>query len=302
MKILVNQKGGLGNQLFQYAAGLYFAKKYGANLEIIREPEERASSLGHPRRFLLSEFCISARMRDRIAWDRMMCSVAWYKRPLAESARLISRTEFISQHFSTDNVFLSSLPIAASTRKLYLNGYFQAYRYVQEVEQQLRTELRLREAPSGKNLETLNAIQACECSVSLHVRLGDYKVHSEGTSLLPITYYRGAIQAMNERLVNPTYFVFSDEIDSARECLPKLERMVFVDHNNEETAHEDLRLMSACQHHIIANSSFSWWGAWLDPNPGKHVVFPDRWFNLAPTPPGLIPPAWQSISTEDASA
>jgi hypothetical protein len=99
-------------------------------------------------------------------------------------------------------------------------------------------------------------------------------------------------------LVNPTYFVFSDEIDSARECLPKLERMVFVNHNSEDAAHEDLRLMSGCRHHIIANSSFSWWGAWLNPHTDKIVYYPNRWFHLNPTLPDLIPPAWRSIALD----
>jgi hypothetical protein len=302
MKVLVTQKGGLGNQLFQYAAGLYYAKQYGATLEIIKVPDDSAGSFGHPRPFALSIYCISAPFRDWNSWDRFMWTTSIKKKLVVFCAKSVSHTAVWQQPEDKVWTFLPELPISQSVQCVYLKGYFQAYRFVQEVEQQLRTELKLREAPSGKNLERLNEIQACECSVSLHVRLGDYKVDRGGRRLLPITYYRRAIQAMNERLVNPTFFVFSDEIDTARECLPKLERMVFVDHNNEEAAHEDLRLMSACQHHIIANSSFSWWGAWLNPSPEKHVVFPDRWFNLDPTPPGLIPPAWQSISSEDSSA
>jgi hypothetical protein len=302
MKILIDQKGGLGNQLFQYAAGLYFARKYEAALEIVKEAVNLAATFGHPRPLLLSKFCISARFRNRTLWDRMMCSFAWYKKPLVVPARIISGTQFYSQPYSAYNAFLASLPIASTTRNLYLNGNFQAYSFAQGVEQQLREEIQLKEAPSGKNLEMLNEIQACMNSVSLHIRLGDYTFNSGGRSLLPMAYYRRAIQAMNERVANPTLFIFSDEIESARASLPTLERMVFVDHNSEETAHEDMRLMSACRHNIMANSTFSWWGAWLNPNPEKHVLYPDRWFNLNPIPADLMPPTWQSISTEDSSA
>ena len=298
MRILIDQQGGLGNQLFQYAAGLYFAKVYDASLEIVRVQEQRAVSFGHSRTFLLSNFGISAPFRKRTPWDRMMCSVAWHKRPLAEIARRLSRTQFFAQDSSTFNVFLPALPIAPSTKSLYINGNFQAYGFAQGVEQQLRTELGFCEAPSGRNLDLLNEIQASECPVSLHVRYGDYKAHSGGRSLLPMTYYQGAIKAIAERVVNPTYFVFSDDIGFARENLPKLEHVVFVDHNSEDTAHQDLRLMAACSHHIIANSTFSWWGAWLNPNPQKIVAFPSLWFNLNPTQPDLMPPTWQRIETK----
>jgi hypothetical protein len=298
MKVIIHQAGGLGNQLFQYAAGLYFAKKYGAALEFIKLPDDCAGSYGHPRLFALSNYCITEPFREANSWDRLMWTTSLKKKLLVSFAKYVSRTAVWQQLEENVWTFLPELPIPQSTQCIYLKGYFQAYRYGQEVEQQLRTELRLREAPSGKNLETLNEIQACECAVSLHVRLGDYKVDCGGSNLLPITYYQRAIQAMNERLVNPTYFVFSDEIDSARECLPKLERMVFVNHNSENAAHEDLRLMSGCRHHIIANSSFSWWGAWLNPHTDKIVYYPNRWFHLNPTLPDLIPPAWRSIALD----
>ena len=92
MKILIKQKKGLGNQLFQYAAGLWFAKKYGANLEIIKEQEQNAASFGHPRPFLLSKFWISAPVRELSALDRLLCSRSLRNAPIAAPARLLYRS------------------------------------------------------------------------------------------------------------------------------------------------------------------------------------------------------------------
>jgi hypothetical protein len=109
-----------------------------------------------------------------------------------------------------------------------------------------------------------------------------------------------AMQTVIERLRNPTFFVFSDDIDFVRDNLPKGENIVFVDHNDTSNACEDFRLMSACNHNIIANSTFSWWGAWLNPNPAKVVCAPSSWHNINPdiSYPDLIPPDWLRIATE----
>jgi hypothetical protein len=294
MKILLQQKSGLGNQLFQYAAGLYFAGRHAATLEIIRESEERAVSFGHPRPFLLSKFCITAPVRQRSGWDRLLCSTASYKRFVAVPARSISRTHLYKPDFRTDWLFVPELPVA-SAKKIYIDGYFQAHQYAQSNESRLRSELTLRDAPAGKNLETSKQIRACQSSVSLHVRRGDYTKIYGGRDALPVTYYQNAIETMREHAGNPTFFVFSDDIAFCRENLPAGPRYIFVDHNSQTEAHEDLRLMSSCQHHIMANSSFSWWGAWLNPNPDKIVLVPDRWLDPNVAHTDLLPPSWQRI-------
>jgi hypothetical protein len=301
MKITLQQKSGLGNQLFQYAAGLYFARKYEAQLEIIRESEERAVSFGHPRPFLLSKFRITANVRERNGWDRLVCSTAAYKRPLALPARLVSGTVLHKPHFNTDWIFVPDLPVTSMTRNIYIDGYFQAHQYAQTTEKQLRGELTLREAATGRNLEMQEQIHACESPVSLHVRRGDYTKIYGGRDALPVTYYQNAISAMAKHISDPTFFVFSDDIAFCRENLPIGPRYVFVDHNGQADAHEDLRLMSSCRHHIMANSSFSWWGAWLNPNPDKIVLAPSRW--LDPTVPhtNLLPPSWKRIAADSAA-
>lgn len=294
MRILLNQKYGLGNQLFQYAAGLYFADKYGASLEIIREHEEAATSYGHPRSFLLDNFRIETPVRDRTLLDRILRSKSRSVAIGAAPIRKLFGVYSHDPHFLIVGEFQPSLPVRRGTRRIYLHGHFQVHQYAQAMEQRLRKELTFREPPTGKNFDTLNQIQTCECPISLHLRRGDYVVGWSGRNLLPMTYYDDAIAVMHESHPDATFFVFSDEMPFARESFHKLERVVFVDNNSAVTAHEDIRLMSACRHHILANSTFSWWGAWLNPNPHKVVLAPDPW-HVSDPHPDLIPPTWRQL-------
>lgn len=297
MKLLLNQKYGLGNQLFQYAAGLYFSEKYGASLEIIREHEQVAASYGHPRPFLLSNFCITTPVRDRTILDRLLRSKSRLVSVGAAPLRRLVGAHSHDPNFLIIGEFQPSLPITARIKWLYLNGHFQAYQYAQNVERRLRSEFAFRDPPSGKNLEMLSRIRDSEFPVSLHLRRGDYTVGWQGRNLLQMTYYDNAIATIREVFPNPTFFVFSDDIASARESLHDLDRAVFVDHNTEDTAHEDLRLISSCRHHILANSTFSWWGAWLNPHPEKIVIAPDPW-HMSDLHLDLIPPNWRRVPSQ----
>ncbi len=139
----------------------------------------------------------------------------------------------------------------------------------------------------------LERIGKCTNPVSLHVRRGDYTLAAEGNIALPLDYYTRSISICRERLADPTFFVFSDDIAFARKNLPHDIRAVFIDHNDDASSHEDLRLMSSCRHHIIANSTFSWWGAWLNPRLDKLVVAPKHWYLTQDSYyPELLPPGW----------
>lgn len=301
MNICLLQQRGLGNQLFQYAAGLYFAKKHDASMVIVREPDAHATSFGRPRPFLLSNFCITTPVRELTNWDRLMCSIAAVKKPIAASARLISRTVVYRQPCNEDGTFLPSLTISRTIQNVYIEGNFQAHQFALDVDSRLRAEFSFRNPPVDKNIEILEEIRAAENPVSLHVRRGDYMLNKGGQEVLSINYYELAMQAIRERVGNPTFFVFSDDIAFTRANLPKGERMVFVDHNDEANPHEDLRLMSACRHHIIANSTLSWWGAWLNPNPAKLVCAPRNWRNPKISYEDLIPPGWLRIANRFGS-
>lgn len=175
-------------------------------------------------------------------------------------------------------------------------GYWQAHRIADEYADKLRPSLQFSKRASGRNLEILNKIRASQNPVSLHIRRGDYTLAAEGNIALPINYYYRAIALMRQHLTVPTFFIFSDDIAYAKQNLPADLNAVFVDHNNDFSSHEDLRLMSSCHHHIIANSTFSWWGAWLNPREDKIVYAPRQWL-LKPDSvyPDLIPPAWRLL-------
>ena len=137
--------------------------------------------------------------------------------------------------------------------------------------------------------------------VSLHVRRGDCTVASTNRVDLPLEYYLNAISSITQRLDDPTFFVFSDDIPFAKEYLPQNVAMVFIDHNDDFSAHEDLRLMSACHHHVIANSTFSWWGAWLNPR-DKMVIAPKQWYNTEDSYyPDLLPQTWLLADVANAA-
>ncbi len=144
----------------------------------------------------------------------------------------------------------------------------------------IRKDLVLKVPPAGRNAEMLREIQACE-AVAVHIRRGDYvsnPVTAAVHGACGMDYYREGLSRLDQVVTRPHLYVFSDDIPWVRENLKTSHPVTYVDHNSADEPCEDLRLMSACKHFVIANSSFSWWGAWLSAFPGKRVVAPKRWF------------------------
>jgi hypothetical protein len=299
MKVFSKQLSGLGNQLFQYAAGLYFADKYKGQLRIIQEPVMGTLSHGRYRRpFLLSHFQITAPTHMLNRFDRLM--LAQSSRQLRVSAPVKSLGRIAVRHENKEQRyrFIEDLELPSGVRTLYISGFWQAYQYAEFVASQLREEFRLKEPAKSNNQRLLEQIDAAPVSVSLHVRRGDYASAAENYIALPLDYYFRAIEFIRRRFEDPVFFIFSDDIEFARQNLPSGMRRVFVEGNDDFSSHEDQRLMAACQHHIIANSSFSWWGAWLSPSPDKVVVAPRHW-HLSPESafPDMFPPTWHALDS-----
>ena len=190
---------------------------------------------------------------------------------------------YVERAFSFDPAVLG-LPDGS-----HLVGFWQSERYFADRADVIRQDFEMRDAPSGRNRSWLGVIGAARPAVSIHVRRGDYVTSPAHAPCSP-DYYREAVRVMEERLRAPdgpratasSYFVFSDEPEWARAHLTlegKDREVHFVQHNDTTSqSHEDLRLMRACDHHIIGNSTFSWWAAWLNPSPDKIVVAPQPWF------------------------
>jgi hypothetical protein len=278
VKIVLREWGGLGNQLFQYAALRYYARRYAADMHIAADPDWNAQCNGYPRPCLLSRFSLRASLAERSMSDRILMTDKTWLKAAASPLKRSRQVQVFNEQVEDRYCFLRDLPLEPGVRTLYLQGYFQSRQMVEEVADELRADLALKEPPRGRNLELLQEIRRSRNPVSLHVRRGDATLPWEGKVVLPMEYYAHAISTIKERFVDPTVFVFSDDKSFVRENLPRNARMVFVEHNDDFASHEDLRLMSACHHHIIANSTFSWWGAWLNARPEKLVVAPRHWF------------------------
>ena len=178
---------------------------------------------------------------------------------------------------------------------VYLDGYWQSERYFSSIAVLLRQELTAKAPLDPKNEALARSIDAVN-AVSLHVRRGDYVDNPATTrfhGVCSLDYYQRAIDYISLRVEAPHLFVFSDDPQWTRANLRYAAATTFVDANPPDRGYRDMGLMARCRHHIIANSSFSWWGAWLNPSCEKIVIAPDRWFSAARNDTrDLIPPGW----------
>jgi len=181
---------------------------------------------------------------------------------------------------------------------LCIEGYFQSEKWFVENRERIRQDFTFVAEPSKEDQQILDAIGRAQVSVSLHVRRGDYLTHPTAATLhgvCDIAYYRKALQHLASCIGNLDLFVFSDEPDWCRAELNLGFPMQVIGHNTGMNSFADLRLMSACKHHIIANSSFSWWGAWLGNHSYQIVVAPAQWFadpNKNLVTRDLVPSSW----------
>ena len=291
--IIVKLMGGLGNQMFQYAAARRLALRHDVPLKLDLSFLEGDQNGNTPRRFALDCFAINAGKASRREVVLMSGQAA--TRPetfLARVSRKICHyTDYRERFFRFDPKVLC-LP-----DNTYLEGYWQSEQYYTDYAETIRREFMVKQPLLGRNRELADEIRSVN-AVSVHIRRGDY-VTDLGTNavhgLCSTEYYRKAEEMIVQSVEKPVFFVFSDdpewvEVNFEPRC------PVIYSNRNGEVPYEDLRLMSLCRHHIIANSSFSWWGAWLSVNPDKIVIAPERWFNdPSINTVDLIPVGWHRI-------
>jgi hypothetical protein len=286
--IVVRLAGGLGNQMFQYAAGRALSLRTGLPLVLDRRhynrPREHGYALGA---FPLADTAVEPARLPPLPRERPL---AWFLERL--TGRGLPRREERGPGFDP--------AIAAITGPAWIDGYFQSERYFADHADTIRAELSPPPATDEGNARWLAEITAEPHAVSLHVRRGDYvsnaRFAARHGSCTPAYYERALAHVAGRMGADPVIFAFSDDPDWVRGNLRLPAEIRVVDQNDAARNFQDLRLMSACRHHIIANSSFSWWGAWLNPNPDRIVAAPARWYaDPAMSNPDIWAQGWDRI-------
>ncbi|MDD3883610.1 MAG: alpha-1,2-fucosyltransferase [Gallionella sp.] len=285
--------GGLGNQLFGYAAARRLALLHGA--ELILDHVTGFTHDSYNRHYQLDYFSIPCRKASSLErlepfsrFRRKLLLVFNQGRPFE------MRTYLKQEQVDFDSRLLTIRP----RPNLYLEGYWQSEDYFKDVEPQIRQDLRIYPPSDSTNLALAERIRQ-QVAVAVHVRFFDEPdvANGIGANNAPQGYYQRALETMEARVKGAHYLLFSNRPEAARRVIPLPDDRVTLVHNNkgDENAYADLWLMQQCQHFIIANSTFSWWGAWLASNQGKIVIAPgfekrdgESWWGFE----GLIPEGW----------
>jgi len=278
--------GGIGNQLFCYFAGYYLSKNLGLSLKV------DVSDIRNKRS--IHDVSIEALDLPGFFYGRSSSNVSHYlsrfKNKIQAMLPILSNSRsYISPLIGFDP-HLDEIKTATS-----IQGYFQSYKYFQLFVKDIG-EIKLKD-PSNWYLQM---VESCKDSkfTALHVRRGDYRVHSDTYGLLSKGYYEEAIAYLRNRSDLHRLYVFSDDIQAAKEVLylSAPSDTVWINPPKESNPVESLLLMSKAKSNIIANSTYSWWGAALNFEKGI-VIAPKKWFRSMPDPQDLYPPEWHTIES-----
>jgi hypothetical protein len=283
--VIVKLDGGMGNQLFQYATGRYLAQKLNAELkldiDIYTAKNKRQYALHH---FNVQEVFSSAGERKNLKRKE------FFRRQLNKLGVGLKPYWYTEQKPGYD------ANIEKLTDNVYLEGFWQSEKYFKPIEGTIRREFTVKDSPSELNRKYLDEIRSVN-SISIHVRRGDYVTEKETNAVhgvCDLEYYRKAIDRVSAEVSDPRFYIFSDDMEWTKANLSSSTHpSIYIDHN-QTAPHEDLRLMYSCKHHIIANSSFSWWGAWLNDNAEKKVIAPRNWFRTLENR-DIIPGGWLTL-------
>jgi len=268
--LIVKFNGGLGNQMFQWA----FARSLEAKTGIETLFDMSFFEKKYARPYELDIFEVPDKSVKNIL-TKMHLAVMWKLRKKLHGKNFFGLNFYCEPHFQYDeNLF----KVAPNT---YIEGFFQSEKYFEEVKEEIRSDFQFKNQPDEENQKVIEKIKSTN-SISLHIRRGDYvqkKRYQNIYATCSLDYYKRGVEHIAKSVKNPTLFIFSDDIEWVKENLNLPYESVYVSHNTGAKSYEDLRLMSLCKHNVIANSSFSWWGAWLNENPSKIIIAPQKWFN-----------------------
>ena len=284
--IVSNILGGMGNQMFQYAAGRCLAYLHKTRLKL----DVRGFDDYKLRNFDLQSLHTDCHFASENEIRNLLPSHN-FEKALQYLSPKKKRTYYREKYFHFDGDMFNY------GSRVYLKGYFQSEKYFFPIKNIIQREFTFKDEFIQRVKEFSIKTRSVN-SVSVHIRRGDMKndpVMAERHGVMPLSYYQKGIEIIRSKISNPQFYFFSDDINWTKENFNNTDA-TFVSGEISKTHFEDLYLMSQCGNNIIANSSFSWWGAWLNNNPNKIIVAPNKWFNSGPQDTeDLVPASWIRI-------
>ena len=293
MKITTQMQGGLGNQLFQYATGKALSERLGGQLLVDIDWFNHEWTDVTPREFLLP--FLKVQLETTQVSPPIQSPRRW--RRITQQILPLNPYVLKDRPYRFNPALTQFKPFA--NQDIYLMGYWQSFRYFDSIRQQLIHEIRPINQLSPQYQIYLEKIKGC-LSAMIHIRRGDYvnlPVAAKAHGFLGLDYYQNGMRLLLENDIHTHFFVFSDDLGWAKANLPHQEKITYIETANEKTAPiQELFLMTQCQRHLIANSSLSWWSAWLSVDQNPLVIAPKRWTNdLDKEWDDLLPSHWQRI-------
>ncbi|MBN8183049.1 alpha-1,2-fucosyltransferase [Roseibium aggregatum] len=266
--IIVRITGGLGNQMFQYALGRSLSEISGKNLKL----DISAYQTYNTHNFLLDKL----NTRYEIVAQKEVEQIFGAKKRISIPFISSNKVKIVKEKA------LSFNPNIMNVKKdAYFIGYWQSEKYFKNVRSKILEEFQPNEKISKKRKEILNEIKSARSPISVHIRRGDYVSNIKANNIhgtCEPEWYKTAANSIKNYFEDVTYFVFSDDPDWVKRNIRFDQKTILVEPDVDGKDYEDLYMMAACDGHIIANSTFSWWGAWLNSKSNKRVIAPSRWF------------------------
>ncbi len=292
--IIVRLNGGLGNQMFQYACGRRLSIIHKTELSFdTKFLEDRT-----PRNnFTFRDYELGAFKRINFQKCDVKNILRFYKTDMySRILRKIAKPKIYSEQgrqFNPD--------ILTAVSSAYLDGYWQSEKYFEDFEEVIRSDFSFQSYPENDYVREIISYILESNSVSVHVRRGDYVSNQIAKSIyatLSCDYYKKAIEYCSEKVKDAKFFIFSDDPEFIKAKFSGIKNLIIVHHKYSIENYVDMKLMSLCKHNIIANSSYSWWGAWLNRNSNKMVVAPGIWYNTSDNNSVIkdrVPSSWHVI-------
>ncbi|WP_203257351.1 alpha-1,2-fucosyltransferase [Hyunsoonleella ulvae] len=255
--VVVKLIGGLGNQMFQYATAKAIAQKRKQKLYLDTSAFKNYSLHNYD----LHHFNIKA--------GSFKSPPKWLKK--------ITNKIGLNKYYKESSFRYDASLWDNKTKNVFLSGYFQSEKYFKKYRKVILNDFKTISPLSPETVSLLNEISKVN-AISIHIRRGDFLKHDVHNTSKE-EYYERAMQFIESKVDNPIYYCFSDDMDWVKTNFKTNFKTIYVDFNTASTAYQDMLLMSRCKHNIIANSSFSWWAAWLNTSEDKFVCAPKKWFN-----------------------